>query len=58
MARKCVCIKKIIPLTVHQTCIDTFLQHEYLYSFNSYLKFVYSRKHWEYLYLIPHVSCF
>ena len=58
LARKLVCIKKIVTLIFHQIFVYNLLQHKNLYSIKLSLKFVYSRKKSENLYLILHVLHF
>ena len=59
MTRKLVCIKKILPLTFCQACVDNFCYNTNIcIPIESSLKFVHSRKQLQYLYLISHVSHF
>ena len=58
MVRKSVCIKKLFLELFVKFVLIILLQHKYLYSIKSSLKYVYSRKQSQYLYLIPYVSHF
>ena len=50
--------QKTVPSTFHQTYVDNLLQQKHLWSIKSSLKFIYSRKQSQYLYLIPQISSF
>ena len=56
--RKFECILKSVSLTFHQTFLIIIVQHKEWHSTKSSLKFIYSRKQSQYLYLIPQVSHF